>query len=99
MAIYQHGFLDCCANIVSSEERSLGLKLVNEGYDLWINNSRGNRYSRDHKLFDVDDDIPRFFDFSFDEMAEFDLPALFDYVLEQTGQQKLTFIGHSQGTS
>ena len=57
VAIYQHGLLDCCASIITNEEKSLGLKLVEQGYDLWINNSRGNRYSRDHKLFDVDDDI------------------------------------------
>jgi hypothetical protein len=48
VAIYQHGLLDCCASIICSEKKSLGLKLVDEGYDLWINNSRGNRYSRDH---------------------------------------------------
>ena len=29
VAIYQHGLLDCCASIISGEEKSLGLKLVN----------------------------------------------------------------------
>ena len=85
VAIYQHGLLDCCASIVNNEEKSLGLKLVEKGYDLWINNSRGNRYSRDHKLFDVDNNTERFFDFSFQEMAQFDQPALWDYVLKTTG--------------
>ena len=65
VVIYQHGLLDCCASIINNEEKSLGLMVVEKGYDLWINNSRGNRYSREHKLFDVDDDIERFFDFSF----------------------------------
>lgn len=32
-------------------------------------------------------------------MAEFDLPAMIDYVLKETGQKKLFYIGHSQGTS
>ena len=40
--------MDCCAAIVADEEESLGLRLVNHGFDLWMNNSRGNRYSRDH---------------------------------------------------
>lgn len=28
-----------------------------------------------------------------------DVPALIDYILAKTGQQKLTYIGHSQGTT
>jgi len=54
VVIYQHGLTDCCAGIVCNEEESLGLMLVNEGFDLWMNNSRGNRYSRDHQWIDVD---------------------------------------------
>ena len=46
--IYWHGLIDCCIGILANEEDSLGIKLVNAGYDLWLNNSRGNRYSRDH---------------------------------------------------
>ena len=49
VAIYQHGLIDCCIGIVADEEDSLGIMLVNSGYDLWLNNSRGNRYSRDHQ--------------------------------------------------
>jgi len=28
-------------------------------------------------------------------MAEFDLPALFDFVLSKTGVENVTYIGHS----
>jgi lysosomal acid lipase/cholesteryl ester hydrolase len=31
-------------------------------------------------------------------MAEYDLPALFEYVLAKTGVESVTYIGHSQGT-
>ena len=48
VVIYQHGLLDSCMSLVANEEHSLGLMLVNEGFDLWLNNSRGNRYSREH---------------------------------------------------
>lgn len=93
--IYQHGLLDSCAGIICGEEKSLGLKLVDQGYDLWINNSRGNRYSRDHSKLDIDDQPDQYFDFSFSEMGEFDQPALWEYVLEATGVDKITYIGHS----
>jgi pimeloyl-ACP methyl ester carboxylesterase len=39
-----------------------------------------------------------FWDFSFQEMADYDLPALFDLVLEKTGVPSVSYIGHSQGT-
>jgi pimeloyl-ACP methyl ester carboxylesterase len=32
-------------------------------------------------------------------MAEFDQPALWEFVLSKTNQKKLTYIGHSQGTT
>ena len=51
VAIYQHGLIDCCVGIIADEDQSLGIWLVNEGYDLWLNNSRGNRYSRDHQEY------------------------------------------------
>ena len=54
VVIYQHGLIDCCIGIVAAEEDSIGIRLVNMGYDLWLNNSRGNRYSRDHQKIDLD---------------------------------------------
>lgn len=38
-----------------------------------------------------------FWDFSFDEMAEYDLPAAFSYIHNVT-KKKIHYIGHSQGT-
>jgi len=40
-----------------------------------------------------------FFDFSFETLADFDVPAMIDYELKITGRKNLTWIGHSQGTS
>uniref|UniRef100_A0A452FG53 Gastric triacylglycerol lipase n=1 Tax=Capra hircus TaxID=9925 RepID=A0A452FG53_CAPHI len=42
---------------------------------------------------------PEFWAFSFDEMAEYDLPSTIDFILRRTGQEKLHYVGHSQGTT
>lgn len=39
-----------------------------------------------------------FFNFSFDEHAQIDLPAMIDYVLSVSKQDKIFYAGHSQGT-
>lgn len=54
VVIYQHGLFDSCMSFVADEENSLGIKLVNEGFDVWLNNARGNRYSREHQYIDLE---------------------------------------------
>ena len=39
---------------------------------------------------------PEFWNWSFEEMAEFDLPAVLDYIKHQT-RKKIHYVGHSQG--
>ena len=52
---------------------------------------RGNIFSRAHIALSPSD--PAFWDFSWDEMADGDLPALTDYVLAATGRPKLGYVG------
>lgn len=93
----QHGLIDSAVTWLNNlPEQSLGYIMADAGYDVWLGNSRGNTYSKAHTKFSVDSD--EFWDFSFDEMAKYDLPASIDYVLKQTGQQQLHYVGHSQGT-
>ena len=74
VVIMQHGLFDSCAGWVLNGERSLGYLLADVGYDIWMNNSRGNRYSRHHVNLDPDDDDEKesYWDYSFEEMAKFD---------------------------
>ncbi|KAJ8500106.1 hypothetical protein OPV22_010658 [Ensete ventricosum] len=95
--LLQHGlFMDGLGWLLSSPDESLGYILADEGYDVWIANSRGTKHSIGHTLFSSDD--PEYWDWSWDELAEYDLPATVEYVYGHTGKQKLHYVGHSLGT-
>src|SRR3990167_4946152 len=94
----QHGLFDSSDNwVVNAESGSLGFVLANAGFDVWLGNSRGNKYSRLHK--NLKPSQKEFWDFSFQEMGQYDVKANIQLILGVTGQAKLTYVGHSQGTS
>lgn len=53
VVIYNHGVTETCASILCDGKDSLGYQLVMDGYDLWMNNSRCSKLSRDHKEIDL----------------------------------------------
>ena len=75
---------------------NLGFLLANEGYDVWLLNFRGSKYSRAHKKLNPKDG--QFWDFSNDEIYQYDLPACLDFVINKTGQPKIGYVGHSLGS-
>lgn len=50
----QHGLADTAILWVINGKDSLGFRLVQLGYDVWLGNSRGNRYSFEHQFLDID---------------------------------------------
>ena len=98
--IIQHGLLDSSyAWTCNSADESLGFILADVGYDVWFGNNRGNRYGRNHTSLDPDDGTPDFWEFTWDEMALYDVPAIISYVLENTQASSTAWIGHSEGTT
>lgn len=74
--------------------------LADNGYDVWLPNSRGNFYSRMHISKDPNSIVnPKFWDFSWFDMGVYDHPAVIDYILKKTSFPKLYYIGYSQGTT
>lgn len=92
----QHGLLGSSADwVVNYPSQSLAYLLADAGYDVWLGNVRGNTYSR-HLRYTRKQ--KQFWDFSFDQMIRYDLPATLDFVLAHTTEKELFYVGHSQGT-
>ncbi|KAK9120049.1 hypothetical protein Scep_018156 [Stephania cephalantha] len=94
--LLQHGVLvDGMSWVVNSPSESLAFVLADNGFDVWIANARGTRFSSKHSS--LDPTRPEYWNWSWDELAAYDLPATVDFVHGQTGQ-KLHYVGHSMGT-
>ncbi|CAH1645431.1 unnamed protein product [Spodoptera littoralis] len=76
---------------------SLAYQLASEGYDVWMGNARGNKHSREH--VSISPETLEFWEFSWNEIGIYDLPAMIDYVINTTNKENLMYIGHSQGTT
>jgi pimeloyl-ACP methyl ester carboxylesterase len=97
VALLQHGLLDSSTTwVMNFPHQSLGYILADAGYDVWLGNVRGNTYALNHVKLNKSED--EFWNFSWSEMAKYDLPAMINYVLNETGQEQLYYIGHSQGS-
>jgi len=75
----------------------LGYILSDSAYDVWISNSRGNKYSLKHSHWSTE--TQQFWNFDFDSHAKYDIPASIHTALTVSGQTELTLISHSQGAT
>ncbi|CAN7995040.1 unnamed protein product [Ixodes hexagonus] len=87
---------DSASFVSDFPEQSLGFVLADRGYDVWMANTRGNTYGRQHVNLSVK--TKRFWDFSFHEHGIYDAPAQIDYILDERRRDCLLYVGISQGT-
>jgi lysosomal acid lipase/cholesteryl ester hydrolase len=98
VAFFQHGFMQCSEGWVArGPDKDLTYMLVDQGYDVWLGNNRGTKYSFKHLCLQPSDE--KFWDFCIDHYALYDLPAMINYVLAITGAETLSYVGFSQGTA
>lgn len=81
-----HGIVTNGRNFDLDAETSLARALSAEGFDVWIASLRGAGES-EHRADD----------FTFDDHAAFDAPAIVSYVQEKTGHATVDWVGHSMG--
>lgn len=94
----QHGLLGSADEfVIAGPESGLAYMLAREGYDVWMGNARGNKYSREHVRLEPSQAI--FWDFSWHEVGYYDLPAMIDHILDTTNQSSVKYVGYSQGTT
>ena len=105
--LYQHGYgFDAETSIAlnntlfGTEDKSMFLTIVDEGFDLWMGNYRGTKYSLGHTNPDpAYNTTYDFWNFSFEKMGLFDLPAFMDKIYEDNGGEKMHFVNTSLGTA
>jgi len=99
--ILQHGLLDTSFTFIMIQTNlTLSSILVENGFDVWLTNSRGNLFSLGHTNPEYDSNF--FFSiywvFTFHEMVKYDITANVFYIKSVTNYEKIDYIGHSQGT-
>ncbi|KAJ3896114.1 Alpha/Beta hydrolase protein [Lentinula edodes] len=82
---------------LTDAERALPFVLVEQGFDVWLGNNRGNKYSK--KSIHHGPNSTKFWDFSIDDFAWHDIPDSIQYILDITKAPKLSYVGFSQGTA
>lgn len=71
----QHGIIDSADTwIMHYPDKAPAFILAKAGYDVWLGNQRGNKYSRQHKYLNPDTD-DQYWSFSWTEMGDYDAPA------------------------
>lgn len=83
------------ANIDPS--KCLPFVLADMGYDVWLGNNRGNKYSKKHISYHPSS--AAFWNFSIDDFALYDIPDTIDYILYIVSQKTLVYIGFSEGSA
>lgn len=96
---FQHGLLmtsDVWV-VMMDKDDNLPFRLCELGYDVFLGNNRGNKYSNKHERYNSNQ--AEFWDFSIDEFAMYDIPSSIDYILKLKKIDSLTYVGFSQGCS
>jgi lysosomal acid lipase/cholesteryl ester hydrolase len=95
----QPGFASTGICYFSIKKKSLAYLLQEKGYDVWIGNNRGSKFSSKHVSKNPKDVNGDFWEFSLDDFAKYDITAEINYIKKRTGAKKVHFVGYSEGST
>lgn len=81
--------------LINGRNKSQPYVLADAGYDVWLGNTRGNKYSRSHKWLDPKKDMVYWKNTNVQTMGKYDIPSFIQFIKEETGNEKITLICHS----
>jgi lysosomal acid lipase/cholesteryl ester hydrolase len=94
----QHGIIANSFDfVITGPKIALAYLLADAGYDVWMGNVRGTKYSKYHRKYPPKS--KQYWNFGWHEMGLYDLPAMIDFMLKESRSSKTFLIGHSQGTT
>jgi lysosomal acid lipase/cholesteryl ester hydrolase len=97
--LLQHGVFDSSdCWVCNGEYNSVAFLLASHNFDVWLSNSRGNKYCKSHDKYNSDSF--EFWQYSFHDLGLYDIPAVIEYInqVNKSGE-KIIYFGHSQGTT
>mmetsp|Transcript_24961 Transcript_24961/g.31140 ORF Transcript_24961/g.31140 Transcript_24961/m.31140 type:complete len:223 (-) Transcript_24961:496-1164(-) len=98
--MFQHGLLDSSDSwIINEADKAPAFLAADAGYDVWLGNLRGNKYSLKHSTLDSNDDAKLYWDFDIGHHERLDLVSMIDFIKQETGFEKIAYVGHSMGTT
>lgn len=91
-----HGLFRNSADYIATGPKiALPYLLSDNGFDCFLGNARGAKYSTKHDNHSYDS--KEFWKFSWEEIGLNDLPAMIEFTIDKTGSTKVSYVGHSQG--
>ena len=99
--LFMHGLIQSSESWIMETENGntpLAIQALEAGYDVWLGNSRGTRFSNEHAFYEIDTDD--YWNFEWSQMGLYDLDSIITLILSTADEfEKLNYIGYSQGTT
>jgi len=93
--LFLHGLMLDSESFLRDSRNNLASYVATNGYDVWLGNHRGNKYSLNHLHLSANADS--FWDFSMDEFVQYDFPSMISSMLLATGASSVVCVCFSQG--